>query len=78
MNTLMAIRAGLRAIMALSGVALLLMGAGITDLAPTADLGSAVTLMVCTALVFASTWYAHGVIDAMYHAELNRQFFKGN
>lgn len=62
--------------MALSGVALLIMGAGITDLAPTADLGDAVTLMVCTALVFLSTWYCHNVIDAMYHAEKQREFFR--
>ena len=75
MNTLLAIRSGLRVILFFATLALVIMGAGITEV-PDANMTDALTLMACVSLVLFSTWYCHGVINAMYHAERTRSFYR--
>ena len=74
MKTLELIRAGLRIILFFSITSLIIMGAGITD--TRGNLGDQLLLMGAFALMTFSSWYLHGVIDAMYHAEKQREFFR--
>lgn len=74
MNTLKLIRAGLRVILTFAITALVIMGAGITEV-PDENMGTAVALMGAVTLIAFSAWYTHGVIDAMYHAENTRRFY---
>jgi hypothetical protein len=74
MKTLEIIRALLRVMLFFIVTSLVIMGAGITDVR--GDLGTQFGLIACFVLMGLATWWAHGVIHAMYHAELTREFYR--